>query len=271
MGTPSFSLYLDDSGVRYPDRKPALDRHDGMDCFALGGLLIETEALAALTADYDRLTSRYGIGYPLHSHKIRARKDTFRWLESDPVTAAAFYQDLERFLCGIPGYAVGCCIDRPGYHARYAGLYGKDPWKLCKSAYAIVVERAAKWAIRHERKLIVFVEQTGKREDSDIARYHRDMLAQGMYFHKERSGKYDPLSGPDLAKTLMKNPNFVKKDNKAAQVADLILYPIVKGGYDPTYRPYRMLWDAGKIIDSVLEEEERLALGVKYYCFSRVP
>lgn len=205
MGTLSFSLYLDDSGVRHPDRKPALDRHDGVDCFALGGLLIETEKLDALTAGYDRLTARYGIGYPLHSHKIRTRKDTFRWLESDPAKAAVFYQDLERFLCGIPGCAVACCIDRPGYDARYAGQYGKERWKLCKSAYAIVVERAAKWAIRHGGKLIVSVEQTGKREDSDISRYHRDILDQGMYFDKERSEKYGPLSPLCLAETLMKS------------------------------------------------------------------
>lgn len=30
-----------------------------------------------------------------------------------------------------------------------------------------------------------------------------------------------------------------------------------------------MLWEAGKVIDAVLDEEERLSLGIKYYCFDR--
>ena len=36
-------LFVDDTGSRQPDHVPAEDRHDGMDCFGLGGVLIDRE------------------------------------------------------------------------------------------------------------------------------------------------------------------------------------------------------------------------------------
>ena len=38
-------LFVDDTGSRQPDHVPAEDRHDGMDCFGLGGVLIDREYL----------------------------------------------------------------------------------------------------------------------------------------------------------------------------------------------------------------------------------
>ena len=52
-----------------------------------------------------------------------------------------------------------------------------------------------------------------------------------------------------------------------AQFSDLVLYPIVKGRYDPEYRPYRSLLAAGRIIDAALSGSDIPQLGVKYYCF----
>ena len=269
MGTPTFDLYLDDSGIRFPDKSPTLQRRDGMDYFALGGLLVESEKLHDLIESYNQLAERHGITYPLHSHKIRTKKQEFRWLASEPNRAKLFYEDLERFICSVPGHVIACCIDRPCYNSRYAEQYGKDRWKLCKSAYTIVVERAAKFSMKHGRRLIVYIEHTGKKENGDIRNYHRSMIDAGMYFDKGRSERYGPLSGEDFAKVLMKNPNFINKDNKAAQIADLVLYPIVKGGYDPTYPPYVKLAEAQKLIDASLDESERKSMGIKYYCFDR--
>ncbi len=54
-----------------------------------------------------------------------------------------------------------------------------------------------------------------------------------------------------------------------AQVADLVLYPIAKGGYDETYGPYVQMMEAGRIIDADLSAEDRPFLGVKYSCFDQ--
>ena len=51
------------------------------------------------------------------------------------------------------------------------------------------------------------------------------------------------------------------------QIADLILYPIAKAGYDPSYDPYRKLKDHGKLIDCYFREEEIPYRGIKYGCF----
>jgi len=269
MGTPSFDLYLDDSGSREPDHVLFPPRRDGLDHFALGGILLESERLSELIRAYEAFVDRHGIDYPLHSTKIRSRKDSFRWLEKDPERARRFYGDLCGLVCDSPGVVVACCVDRPGYNALYEAKYGNERWRLSKSAYTIVVERAVKYALRLDRKLNVYVEQTGKKEDNEIRRYHRDMIDDGMYFDKVNSGKYAPLSAEYFARTLFKEPRFVNKGNVPAQIADLVLYPVVKGGYDPSYQPYVDLLRANKLIDAHIAESEVRQMGIKYYCFDR--
>jgi hypothetical protein len=51
------------------------------------------------------------------------------------------------------------------------------------------------------------------------------------------------------------------------QIADLYLYVIAKGGYDPNYRPYQALLRHKKLIDALLSEEDRKLRGIKYSCF----
>lgn len=51
------------------------------------------------------------------------------------------------------------------------------------------------------------------------------------------------------------------------QVADLVLYPMAKAGYDPSYGPYVRPMEKGKLIDAVLLEVDRARLGIKYSCF----
>src|SRR6516162_2327319 len=147
MPTSTYHLYLDDSGTRYPRRKSSA-RLDGLDYFAMGGLLVPSERINDALLAHAELVNRHGILAPLHSNSIRVRKGAFAWLEHDRERACRFYADLERTLCQLPGYVVGCVIHRPGYNDRYAPLYGKARWDLCKSAYTISVERAAKFAAR---------------------------------------------------------------------------------------------------------------------------
>ncbi|MBF0307820.1 MAG: DUF3800 domain-containing protein [Alphaproteobacteria bacterium] len=270
--TPSYHLYLDDSGNRLLDNKggKAPGRNDGLDYFALGGLLIASEDVDLEISRYRALTEKHDIAYPLHSHKIRTRKEEFRWLESDPDRARLFYKDFEQYIHGMSGLVTGCVIDRPGYNARFQGKYGDQRWEPAKSAYTIAVERAAKYAIINGRKLIVYVEQTGKHEDREISEYHSSMRNSGMIFDDEKSSKYSPLDADSLRNTLSVRPSFVTKKHPLAQIADMVLYPIVKGKYNPSYPPYRILVESKKLIDCVLSDDLVSAIGIKYYCFDRL-
>lgn len=88
-------------------------------------------------------------------------------------------------------------------------------------------------------------------------------------FNPARSAKYTPLSAEAFRASIAPQPRFFDKSNLLGQAADLLLFPLVKGGYDDTYRPYIKLLAAGKIIDTTLREDE-FHLGVKYYCFENI-
>ena len=42
---------------------------------------------------------------------------------------------------------------------------------------------------------------------------------------------------------------------------------MAKGGYDPSYRPYKKLMEAEKLIDSHVPEDQIPFRGIKYSCF----
>ena len=270
MPTPTYHLFVDDSGSRFIDR-PSTPRNDGMDYFAMGGILIKAEEARQTTVDLDKICEKYSINYPLHSTKIRSKKKEWSWLgdQKQKNKADSFMEDLSNFLCNIPGHATACVVHRPGYLERYSHYPVLERWKLCKSVYSILIERAAKIALRDGRKLAVYIEQTGKREDADICRYHTEMIEKGINFNPVTSSKYNPLNSQDFSLSLLKNPNFFNKSLRMGQVADLLLYPLVKGRYDKSYLPYINLHNSCKIIDNTLKETEE-HLGVQYYCFDGV-
>ena len=90
-------LYIDDSGTRRPDTKPDLPRHDGIDHFALGGILIDDGDVDRLIDMHQQFRTRWDMTYPLHSTKVRGRRGPFAWLGSDKSRA-------EDFLCDLEGY-----------------------------------------------------------------------------------------------------------------------------------------------------------------------
>lgn len=267
MGTPSYHLYIDDSGTRLPDKEPSLERRDGLDHFALGGVLVASEDVDGIEQAHADLCKKFDIDYPLHSSSIRSTKENFAWMENKPEKADQFVSDCVKFLCSSPIIGHACVVHRPGYNERYERLYGKQRWDLCKSAYTIVVERAVKFARQHERKLVVYVEETGKKEDKAIREYHAYMREEGMFFNPKTSGDYAPLTQAEFTEATLKNPKFTTKKNVLTQVADLVLYPLVKGGYDQDYRTYQDFLKSKLIIDQHLPEEISSEAGVKYYCF----
>lgn len=102
---------------------------------------------------------------------------------------------------------------------------------------------------------------------------HREMVdvftmakAGGMPFDAGSMSRYTPLAAVDFAQSLYE---FRTKDKSSPlmQLADLCLYPVCRGGYEPTYRAYRAMAEAGRLIDAVVPPGELAARGIKYSCF----
>ena len=258
-------LYIDDSGTRRPDHEPE-PRTDGMDHFALGGILVAEADIASLLGAHHALIQKWKIEKPLHSTKIRGKRGAFAWLGTDEKKAAEFMGELEHMVLSLPVVGIACVIDRPGYNARYKEKY-PEPWMLCKTAFAILVERAAKFAARNESALEIYYEGAGKTEDRAIEEYAKALRSEGMPFDQGNSAGYQNLTASDFKRILNGEPNRVTKKVPMIQIADLILYPLAKSGYDRGYEPYKKLMAASRVIDAILAEGDAATLGVKYSCF----
>ncbi len=116
-------------------------------------------------------------------------------------------------------------------------------------------------------KLEVYYESSGRKEDRDILSYARALKTEGTPFDAENSSSYRPLSPEDYRRIVLGEPRQKTKKTPMIQIADLVLYPIAKAGYDPEYRPYKRLKDNGKLIDCFLDEGDIYSLGIKYSCF----
>ena len=265
--TKKYLLYFDDTGSRDPDKNPYKDnRDDSMNCFGLGGILIKEEDVEEVLQKHKEFCGQWNIDYPLHSSSIRGGRKQFAWLRT-PENSGLFIPALQDYLMSLPITGIACVIDRPGYVKRYKERYNDHLWFMCKSAFTILIERSAKFADRNGRKLEVFFEQTGKKEDRDLEQYLSELKESGNPFDTSTSNSYQPFKSEDYKRIILGKPQRKTKKVPMIQIADLILYPMAKGGYDPNYYPYRKLVEAGKLIDSHLEENERSSLGIKYSCF----
>ena len=262
------NFYIDDSGTRHPDRHPGHSDHN--DWFALGGVLIRESDEGDPRIRHERFCQHWGIKYPLHSYEIRHSNGKFQWLASVPEKERTrFFRELERVLLPIHVLGLACVIDRPGYNARYEEKYGRMRWSLCKSAFSILVERAAKYARSHKLKLRVMPEKCTPTDDAKLKEYYDDLRKSGSPFATDTSNKYGPLSADDL-RAILYEFRLKGKTSPLAQIADLYLWPMCQGGYDATYDPYRKLLAHGRLMDCVCEPNDVPALGVKYYCFEFV-
>lgn len=261
-----FNFYIDDSGTRNPDRKPGRS-HFGGDWFALGGILVASEDEASIRQRHADFCQRWEITYPLHSVRIRHRSENFAWIgQLEKADQHRFYRELEDLLVGSPIIALACVIHRPGYNARYTPIYGTERWSLCKTAFPIIAERAAKFAVAHDRRVRLYVERSDKASEKLLKGYFDEMRTEGMPFAAGGNPKYQPLDGA-VMKSRLYDLQFKRKTSPMVQLADLMLYPLCKGAYDGSYRPYAALRDAGKLIEAHLAEDQRSVGGIKYSCF----
>ena len=238
-----------------------------MDCFGLGGVIIREEDTGTVYAKHSEFCTKWEVDCPLHSTDIRGKIGGFDWLNDDSDKATTFLRELEEWLLSLPIVCIACAIHRPGYVERYKDLCRDRLWLMCKTAYSVLIERAAKFAERESRKLEVYFEQSGKREDRRILSYAKELKANGMPFEEATSDSYNPFKAEDFRRVALGAPQRCEKTVPMIQLADLVLFPIAKGRYHPRYRPYAKLVNSGKLIDSCLNDRERHQIGIKYSCF----
>lgn len=269
--TNELHLFIDDTGSRYPDQV-ALERKDGMDCFGLGGILVEKRHVESVNEAHAEFCRCWGIEVPLHSTKIRGPRGKFSWLGKKEKTedAKRFYSDLQKLLSEQPIIGIAAVVHRPGYVARYKEKHADKLWLMDKTAYAILIERSAKYAISLGLKLRVFFEGAGEREDKAIRECHSALIATGMPFDGKNSADYDVLTAEQFKEFVFADPQERTKKTRLIQLADLFLYPMAKAGYDTDYGPYQRLIEAGKVIHCLEEPNVRNKLGVKYSCFDKI-
>lgn len=266
MSENNYYLYFDDSGIRFPDKQQKPIREDGMDHFALGGILLKGEDRDGIIEGYKELRRKWRITYPLRSSDIRGKRENYVWL-AEKLVHDEFFKDLNAYLCKIPVVGFATVVNRAGYNERYEKKYGEKRWWMCKTAFSILVERASKYVLANNGKLKLRFEEAGKKEDRAIMEYCRDLKTSGMPFDYSTSQKYNFLEAEDFRKVIEGEPERQTKKSPLLQVADVYLYPMVKGGYDSTYSPYKMLMENKKLIDALLPSEEIQSRGIKYSCF----
>lgn len=266
----TLNLYLDDSGTRHPTRNPGKRAEHGYDWFALGGILSRSDEEHISRGNHRTFCDSWKIEAPLHSSEIRSQNENFDWIRGlSQSEKARFYEELYCLMRDSPVTGIACTIDRPGYNCRYLEMYQKQPWQLCKTAFSVVVERAAKYAKSQGLRLRVHPERCNKPEDRNLKAYYDELKSAGMPFSANSSGKYAPLTSAEFGDILYE---FSPKDKASpmSQFADLFLWPICMGGYHATNRPYKRLMEDGKLIECLLDNADLATMGSKYSCFDHI-
>lgn len=224
-------------------------------------------AVAAVRARHAQFCSKWGFAHPIHSSEIRACAKNFAWVgELEPARKAEFLNELGALATSAELTAVACVVDRPGYNHRYRALYGRERWSLCRTAFLIVVERAVKFARASSCRLCVYVEKSDKKTDKIVNGYYDELCANGLPFNRENSSRYTPLSASEMRETLLEfKPKA--KSSPLMQLADLCLWPMCIGGYDPANRAFVALREAGTLIDCKVAASDVASCGIKYSCW----
>lgn len=265
MAKDKYYLYIDDSGWRYPDQEQTV-RDDGLDYFALGGILVKGSDRTKVIEKHAAFCKAWKVHYPLHSSDIRGRRWDFKWL-ADESKNERFSKELLELMCDIPALGFAAVIDRIGYNARYKEKYAGKPWWMCKTAFCILVERVAKYVQEKDARFKIIFENCGAREEDAIVDYFKMLRKDGSPFNPETSAKYGTSGREIFQQVPYGDPECQTKKSPLLQMADLYLYPMVKGGYDKGYYPYQFLLEHHKLIDSLLSSEEIETRGIKYSCF----
>lgn len=262
------TFFVDESGPKtfHTTGEPASERQ----WFAYGGILINDEDIPDAKKKIEEFRKRWPQldGAPLHSAEIRNANKNFSWLRGDEnkELRTEFLEDLDQMLLALPVIGLSCVIDRKGYEARYGGISAQERWRLCKTAFAISIERAAKFAIKNQRSLRVYVERCSAKDDARLKGYFDEMKQSGLWFDSQKSAGYTPLSSAQLNQTLYEFA-LKYKQSLLMTIADLYLWPMCVSGYNKNQRNYVSLVTHARIIDCSLSPSEIESMGIKYSCF----
>jgi len=257
---------MDDSGSRDPDRSRSTE--SGLvDWFGLGGVIVRDEDVPLIDSRVTEFRSRWPHpDAPLHSWEIRNQQKGFAWLRDASATKREhFMGELTELICSLPIVVHATVVDCPGYNRRYLQEYGPRRWSLCRTAFKIAVERAAKFALAEGARLRVYVERSDKLTEGRLRGYYDSLRRDGLPFNPDTSAKYAPLQADGLAGTLLEF-RIKTKDSLVMQLADLALWPVCKGKYRPDNAALIALTEAGKLLDARCTAANGL-FGIKYSCF----
>jgi hypothetical protein len=266
---PVFCLYLDDSGARALDRlKATANEHPRW--FALGGFVVAEADEKRCVADYDAFRAAWPeTSGPLHMTDMRANRKNWGWLgKMESGRRESFWSSYHEFICGLPVAALGCVIHRPGYLARgYGSRTGDAKWNLCRTAFNIAVERAAKFAIHKGGRLRVKYEGCNRDADQAFKNYFALLKNDfGLGFNAQTAAKHSPLDPRRLAAALI---DLERKDKQSRlmQIADTYVIALARGAYYRDDELYAKMAQAGRLTEQQVPSPMADTLGVKYYCF----
>lgn len=260
----AYRFYIDETGNRNPDKKADPGRQ-GRDWFGIGGILVKSEDVSDVKQFHSDFIKRWGIRSPLHMTDMLGMHKGFSWLgRLSDEKHDQFWSDYKNFLGRVPVVGLSCIIDRPGYVAR-GYLTNENRWLLCRSAFDIAIERAAKFARRDGRKLHVIFEQDAGINQL-IKSYFENLRNNGLGFDQVRSGPYAPMSQKDFG-SILGAIEHKPKLHPILQIADSYLYAMARHPYEKNFHVYRRLRDSRKIANFILSNEEIRTMGVKHYCF----
>jgi hypothetical protein len=256
-----FALFIDESGSPKPNRK------DATPYFAVGGILVkrvDEEIIEKAVEEFKKRWNTYITeDIPLHGNEIRSQKKHFAWLgKISAQERNQFMEDLTQTITSLPIIVHACVISRIGYIDRY----GENTWEMMKSAFCILVERAAKYVGDRDESIMIYYEKAGKYEDNLIKKYFNELRESGHPFNSNNASKYSPLSVNEISKRL-RGIEGKNKSNALLQIADLCLYPVAKGKEKPHDKAYLALKQSLLLVDSRLSMETVDSQGIKYYCF----
>lgn len=265
MEDKRFIFFMDDCGTRTickNDEQPDASQLSEFN-FGLGGVIVAAEEVNNIASSVQNFCTRWDVP-SLHGNKIRAGKSKFSFLKTDEEKKKQFFEDLDQLIIDERFIAHACIICRPGYRDRYADKYSTiNRWDMSKTAFDISIERAAKFAKIHERKLTVVFERTGKKEDNLIKSYFDNLKLNGLGFDENNSSQYAPLTKNDF-NTILHSIRADGKTNDLLQLADLVLHPMCHRTTGKVNYAYNKMEESKMLID--LRHPDPL-IGIKYSCY----
>lgn len=207
-----YYLFLDESG----DHGLAnINPH--FPVFLLCGLLFESSNYEFCDKKMNEIKGKYWGNKDVifHSSDIRKWQKEFQILFNEKIRAE-FYEDLNSLVANNDYVIIADGIQKEAYIKRYGKL--SNVYELCLS---FIIERAVFYLddIPGNKKLVIVIEERGKKEDQQLREHFNRLLAVGTGF-----------VSPERLKALELTIEFrsKKRNINGLQLSDLVAYPIAR-------------------------------------------